>query len=56
MCKICDLARIISCKVTIEGRSYIRNFEGNLEEHPAYSEIHIPINYCPMCGKKLREE
>ena len=53
MLKIRDLVRIISCKVIIEDRSYMKNFEGNLEEHPAYSEIYIPTNYCPMCGKKL---
>lgn len=57
MCEICDVKKnIISCRVTIECISYIRNFEGNLEKHPAYSEIQIPINYCPICGKKLGEE
>lgn len=57
MCKICDIKEnVISCKVTIKCISCAINLEKNLEEHPAYSEIQIPTNYCPICGKKIREE
>ena len=54
MCEYCEDRIMRSCKVTVESKAYLRNLEGKLEETPCFSEIYLPINYCPICGKKVR--
>lgn len=54
MCKYCDDIKLSQCKVVVERKTGLRNVkDGKLEPVPCYSEILIPLNYCPTCGRKL---
>lgn len=46
----CGISAIISDYGTINIRAISETYETWVED------IEIPINYCPMCGRKLREE
>ena len=56
MCEYCEDRIIRSCKVQVKSKAYLRGIDGKLEEMPCFSEIYLPINYCPVCGRKLGEE
>lgn len=58
MCEYCEdrIIRSCKCKVSVKSKAYLRGLEGKLEEMPCFSEIYLPINYCPICGRKLGEE
>lgn len=48
MCEICD-NKTRNCRIAIEGKTFIRNLEGESEPMPCYSEIYAPLNFCPAC-------
>lgn len=56
MCEFCNNAKSFKCKILIEGKTFARNINGILEAIPIYSEITAPTNYCPSCGKKVKEK
>lgn len=58
MCNFCDdKVKLKQCEIIVEGKEAIRNMlNGKLEFRPCFTKIQIPLNYCPMCGRKLTEE
>lgn len=54
MCEYCSNVKLLQCKVVAEGKTGARSIkDGKFELIPCYSEIFIPLNYCPVCGRKL---
>lgn len=54
MCEYCNDTKFKRCNILIEDRIGIRNkMNGKLEFVPDFKEIFVPLNYCPVCGRKL---
>lgn len=62
MCKYCDGELLLAKKDFDLGRKLEISIDDGselciwIDHNDLYHEEYIPINYCPMCGRKLKGE
>ncbi len=56
MCEYCENRIMRSCKVIIEDKLHIRYSERDLGTEVHAIEIYLPMNFCPACGRNLKED
>ncbi len=55
----CNFAGSAQMRISISKEMTILEVKGDKEKFSLFKKIYMPrfdINYCPMCGRKLREE